>query len=240
MTGSHTMKIEVTDATSLPEWMQGHVKEGNLDLGALPAPEDVTGLKTALVKERENAAAYSKFGKPDEIAAKISDLEEKAKGTGKGAEDAQAKLDAMKTDYEAKLTERDSRFQSLMTQRTQSDLKAELAKAGVVPEGLDMLATFASQRIQFHDDGTLKVLSVDGKPMIGSGADHGATLSDLAKELAGSMPYLVKDAVTGGGGKPPNSNGGKPNQPTATRSAFDAMSHPERADFSKSGGKVTD
>tara|TARA_R110002020_G_scaffold95937_10_gene230119 strand:+ start:2645 stop:3349 length:705 start_codon:yes stop_codon:yes gene_type:complete len=234
------MKIEVSDATALPEWLQSHVSEGHLDLAAVPAPEDVTGLKTALVKERENAAAYSKFGKPDEIAAKIADLEEKAKGTGKGAEDAQAKLDAMKGDYEAKLSERDQRFQKLMTQRAQSDLKAELAKAGVVPEGLDMLATFAAQRIQFHDDGTPKVLSADGKPMIGSGADHGATLSDLAKELAGSMPYLVKDAGTGGSGKQPGSSGGKPQAKTMTRAAFDALDAGAKQSAMRDGTTLTD
>lgn len=238
------MKIELTDITELPEGLKGALEsEGDkhaLDLSKLMPAEDLTGLKTALVKERENAAAYSKFGKPDEIAAKIADLEEKAKGTGKGAEDAQAKLDAMKNDYETKLTGANERFQKLVAQRTQSDLKAELAKAGVVPEGLDMLATFAAQRIQFHDDGTPKVLSADGNPMIGSGPDHGATLSDLAAELAKSMPYLVKDAAKGGGGKPPNSNGGKPDAPTVTRSQWDQMSHVDRAAHSKSGGKVTD
>ena len=238
------MKIELSDITELPEGLKGALEsEGDkhaLDLTKLMPAEDLTGLKTALVKERENAAAYSKFGKPDEIAAKIADLEEKAKGTGKGAEDAQAKLDAMKNDYETKLTGANERFQKLVAQRTQSDLKAELAKAGVVPEGLDMLATFAAQRIQFHDDGSPKVLSADGKPMIGSGPDHGATLSDLAAELAKSMPYLVKDAAKGGGGKPPNSNGGKPEQKTVTRAEWDQMSHIDRAAHSKSGGKVID
>jgi hypothetical protein len=238
------MKIELSDITELPEGLKTALEsEGDkhaLDLSKLMPAEDLTGLKTALVKERENAAAYSKFGKPDEIAAKIADLEEKAKGTGKGAEDAQAKLDAMKNDYETKLTGAQQRFQALVQQRTQSDLKAELAKAGVVPEGLDMLATFAAQRIQYHEDGTPKVLSPDGKPMIGSGPDHGATLSDLAAELAKSMPYLVKDAAKGGGGKPPNSNGGKPDAPNVTRAQWDQMSHVDRAAHSKSGGKVTD
>lgn len=234
------MEIEVTDATGLPEWLQSHVADGKLDLAKVPAPEDVNGLKTALQKERENAGAYAKFGKPDEIAAKIAALEEKAKGTGKGSEDAQAKLDAMKSDYEAKIAERDGRFQNLMTDRAKSDLKAELAKAGVVPEGLDMLATFAAQRIRFNDDGSPKVVTADGKPMIGSGADHGATLSDLAKELAGSMPYLVKDGGAGGSGKQPGSSGGTPEGKTVTRAQWDAMPHSDRAAHSKSGGKVID
>lgn len=205
------MKIKIEDASGVPEALRGLVTDGELDLSQLMPTEDLTGLKTALVKEREAAGAYSKFGKPDEIAARIATLEEAASKGGKGGEEAQAKLDAMKAEYEAKLGERDSRFSKLLTERTQSDLKAELAKAGVVPEGLDMLATFAAQRIKFNDDGSVKVLSPEGKPMIGSGADHGATLTDLAKELAGSMPYLVKDGGAGGSGKQPGSNGGTPN-----------------------------
>jgi len=238
------MEIELSDVSGLPDALKPLASQAGdkfkLDLSKLMPAEDLTGLKTALVKERDNAGAYAKLGKPDEIAAKLADLEAKALNGGKGGEEAQAKLDQMKADYEGKLTESNSRFSKLLADRARSDLKAELAKAGVVPEGLDMLAAFAAQRIQFHDDGTPKVLSPEGKPMIGSGADHGATLADLAKELAGSMPYLVKDGGTGGSGKQPGSNGRTPTRKTVTRAQFDAMSHSERAAHSKSGGKVTD
>jgi hypothetical protein len=232
------MEIEVSDATALPQWLQPHVAGGKLNLAAIPAPEDVSGLKTALQKERENAQAWAKLGdKPDAVAKRIADLEKAAQGTGKGAEEAQAKLDAMKADYDGKLSERDKRFRTVLEKKAVSDLKAELAQAGVVPEGLDLLAAFGKQRIQFTDDGDVKVTTDDGKPMIGSGADHGATLGDLAKELAGKIPHLVADKGNGGSGKQPNS-GGKPEQKTVTRSQFDAMSQSERAEFSKSGGKV--
>ncbi len=234
------MKIKIEDASGVPEALRALVTDGELDLSQLMPTEDLTGLKTALVKEREAAGAYSKFGKPEEIAARIATLEEAASKGGKGGEEAQAKLDAMKAEYEAKLGERDSRFSKLLTERTQSDLKAELAKAGVVPEGLDMLATFAAQRIKFNDDGSVKVLSPEGKPMIGSGADHGATLTDLAKELAGSMPYLVKDSGAGGSGKQPGSNGGTPAQKTMKRAAFDALDAAAKQDAMRAGTTLTD
>lgn len=233
------MEIEISDASGLPEWLQSHVAEGKLDLTKLPQPEDVSGLKSALQKERENVATYSKLGKPDEIAAKIADLEEKAKGTGKGAEDAQAKLDALKNDYEGKLTAANDRIGKMMQANASASLKAELAKAGFIPEAIDDIAATAMTRLQFNEDGSPKVLTSDGKPMIGSGADHGATLADLAKELAEAKPYAVRDQGKGGGGKQPGSNGGTP-QKTVTRAQFDAMSHTERATFSKDGGKVTD
>jgi hypothetical protein len=235
------MEITIEDPSGLPEWMQGHVADGKLDLTKIPQPEDVSGLKSALQKERENAAAWSKLGgKPEDVAAKIADLEKKAQGTGKGAEEAQAKLDAMAQEYEGKLTESEKRFRSVLERQAVSDLKAELAKAGVVPEGLDLMAAYARQRIEFSDDGTVKVLTADGKPMIGSGADHGATLSDLATELAKSIPHLVADKGAGGSGKQPGSNGGKPEPKTVTRAEWDKMNHAERTEFSKSGGKVVD
>ena len=170
----------------------------------------------------------------------MADLAEKAQGTGKGAEDAQAKLDAIKAEYDGKLGERDQKIQKMMQANAQASLKAELAKAGFIPEAIDDIAATAISRLEYNDDGSPKVLTSDGKPMIGSGADHGATLADLAKELAASKPYAVRDAGTGGSGKQPGSNGGTPAQKTVARSRFDAMSHAERAEFSKSGGKVTD
>jgi hypothetical protein len=234
------MKIEVSDATKLPEWLQGHVADGHLDLGALAAPEDVAGLKTALSKERGNAAAYSKYGTPADIDAKIAELTDKAKGTGKGADDAQAKLDAMAADYEGKLTGANDRISKMMQRGASSDLKAELAKAGFKPSVIDKMAQFNMDRIQFHEDGSAKIMTSDGKPMIGSGADHGATLADLAKELAADDDNsdFVLAAGKGGGGKPPASTGGTPDKPTVTRAQFDAMSQSERANHSKSGGGI--
>ena len=234
------MKIEVTDATTLPAWLQGHVSNGSLDLGALSAPEDVTGLKTALSKERGNAAAYSKYGTPDEIEARFADLTEKARGSGKGSEDAQAKLDAMKADYEGKLTGATDRISKMMQRGAASDLKAELAKAGFIAESIDDIASSAMMRLKFTEDGSAQVMTLDGKPMIGSGADHGATLADLAKELAASKSYAVRDAGKGGGGKPAGSQGGTPDKPTVTWSEFSGMSQPDRMAFSKSGGSVKD
>ena len=235
------MKIEVSDATGLPEWLQSHVSEGHLDLAAIPAPEDVSGLKSALQKEREAVRAWSKLGDaPDAVQARMADLEKQARGSGKGAEEAQAKLDALKAEYEGKLTGAQERIQKMMQANAAASLKAELAKAGFIPEAIDDIAATALGRLEYHEDGTPKVLTSDGKPMIGSGADHGATLADLAKELAAAKPYAVRDAGKSGGGKPPGSNGGTPDRKTVTRAQFDGMSHTERAEFSKSGGKVTD
>lgn len=237
------MQINLETIDGLPETLKSAVTESEgkhtLDLSRLMPAEDLSGLKTALSRERENNSAYSKFGKPDEIEARFADLTEKAKGSGKGAEDAQAKLDAMAADYEAKLGDRDQRITSMMQRNATAELKAELAKAGFIAEAIDDIAATALGRLNFNEDGTPKVLTSDGKPMIGNGADHGATLADLAKELAEAKPYAVRDQGTGGGGKPPQ-NGGTPPAKTVTRAQWDQMGHTDRAAHSKSGGKVVD
>lgn len=208
------MKITIDDLSGLPEGLKSVVEaEGDkhaLDLSKLMVAEDLTGLKSALQKERENARAWEKFGKPDDLEAKLSDLEKKAQGTGKAAEDAQAKIDAIKAEYEGKLSDKDKRIEAMMKANASASLKAELAKAGFIPDAIDMMATSAMGRLEFNEDGTPKVLTSDGKPMIGSGADHGATLADLAKELAEATPFAVRDGGKGGGGKQPGSQSGTP------------------------------
>jgi len=238
------MQIELSDVSGLPEALKPIVAtvdgKTTLDLSKLMPAEDLTGLKTALLRERENAGAYAKFGKPDEIAAKIADLEAKAAKGGKGGEEAQAKLDAMAKESADKIGALEAKYNGVLARTAQAELKAALAGVGFIPEALDDVTISAMARIRFNDDGSVKVVTTDGKPMIGSGADHGATLADLAKELAAAKPYAVRDAGAGGGGKPPGQGGGKPGQTTVTRAQWDAMDHGARAAHSKSGGKVID
>lgn len=239
------MKIELTDISGLPEGLKAAVETADdkhsLDLSKVMMAEDLTGLKTALQKERENASAYSKFGKPADIEAKLADLAKQAEKGGKTGEDAQAKIDQITAQYEEKLGGANERLTKMMQRTARSDLKAELAKAGFIPEAIEDIASASMGRIQFNDDGSPKVLTSDGKPMIGSGSDHGATLADLAKELAESKSYAVRDAGKGGGGKPPQDGDGKSSQKTTvTRKAWDEMSTLERSAHVKNGGTVID
>jgi hypothetical protein len=238
------MKIELSDISGLPEGLKAVVEtEGDkstLDLSKVMPMEDLTGLKNTVVNLRSQVDEWKKLGDvPDAVSKRIADLEDKAAKGGKGGEEAQAKLDALKSEYEGKLTGANDRIAKMMTANAASSLKAELAKAGFIPEAIDDIAATALGRVQFNDDGSPKVLTADGKPMIGSGADHGATLTDLAKELAQSKPYAVRDEGKGGGGKPPQ-NGGKPSEKTVTRAQWNDMSHSDRAAHSKDGGKVVD
>lgn len=213
------MKITLDDVSGLPEALKSLVTETDgkkeLDLSQLAPVSELERFKgKALVAEQEAIdrrkalQEWKALGEsPDAVKAAI----EAAKKGGKGDEDHEKIVSQMKADYEAKLTDAQNRIAQTWQRQAASDLKAELAKVGVVPEGLDLLAGFAQSRIQFNEDGTPKVLARDGsQPMIGSGANGGATLEDLAKELAGSIPHLVADKGAGGSGKQPGSNGGKP------------------------------
>lgn len=184
-----------------------------LDVEGVEPVESIQGLKSALAKERDAVNTYKKFGSPDEIADRIAALEakqQKRKDDGKKPDaDADALIDQLKADYEAKLADANGRFSRLLQRQASDALKAELAKAGVVPEGLDLLAVYGQGRIKIDDNGNVRVTTADGKPMLGSGADHHATLADLAAELAVQVPHLVADKGKPGGGTP-GKNGGTP------------------------------
>lgn len=237
------MEIELPDISALPEALKPLVTsaegKNKLDLTKLMPVEDLTGLKTALQTERANAGAYAKLGKPDEVAKKIADLQALVDKGGKGSEDAQAKLDAMTAQHKADLSDRDTRLTALMRDNASEKLRVELAKAGFIAEAIDDIAATAMSRLQFGDDGKPKVMTTDGKPMIGSGADHGATLADLAKELAASKPYAVQDGGKGGSGKQPGSGGGAGGK-SMTRAAFDALDPAGKAAAMKDGTTLTD
>lgn len=239
------MEITLDSADGVPAGIKSLVSEADgkftLDLTKLAPSSELEKFKgKALTAEQEAIDRRKALEGWKALGESPDAVKQALAAKGKPDADQEAIIEQMKADHAAKLADKDSALQNLMRSNATESLKAELAKAGVVPEGIDLLAGFASPRIQFNEDGTAKVLSDDGKtPMIGSGPNGGATLADLAGKLAETIPHLVKDGGKGGGGKPPN-EGGKPATKTVTRSQFDAMSHVERAAHSKDGGKVVD
>jgi len=158
----------------------------------------------------------------------------------KGAAEHEAIVAELKAGHATELTGRDETITDLRRGNTGSELKAELAKAGVKPDYVDMLAGFAKGRIKYHDDGSVKILADDmTKRMVGLAPDGGATIADLAESLAKGVPDLVSANRRSGSGKPPLDGGGKPDpKKTATRAEFDEMSHSDRSTFANEGGKV--
>jgi hypothetical protein len=165
--------------------------------------------KDEAIQKRLKEKEWKALGEsPDAVRALMSD----AKKGGAGAEDAQARLDAMAASHQAEIKDRDTRLDAMVKRSAGAEFKAELSKAGFMA-GIDMVADYNMQkRIQVTDDGTIKVLTLDGKAMHGNGPDHGATLADLAQELAASedMQNFVRNNGMGGGAKPAGSQGGTP------------------------------
>lgn len=234
------MEIELSDISGLPDAHKALVVEADgkfkLDLLKLAPASEVEAFKAKAltaqgeaIDRRKALKAWEALGAtPDEVQAKLA----------KGADPAI--IDQMRAQFAEKESGFSAKLSKIMGERAVSDLKAELARNGVVPEGLDILANFGSSRIKFDDDGNIRVMAADGvTPMVGAGANGGATLADLAKQLAGSIPHLVKDAGAGGGGKPPGSGGGTGGK-SMTRAAFDALDPAGKAAAMKDGTTLTD
>ena len=238
------MKLELPTTDGLPEHLTGSVIEEDgktyIDLGGLHTADEINGLKTALGTERDAQKTYRKLGKPDELKQRLeqyeADLAEARKG-GKDTEALQARHDAtlnqLKERHTQEVAELTGQIDTMRRNTVNAQLKAELAKVGVVENGLDVLTTMASPRIQFEDDGALRILKSDGTP------DYTATLDGLAKELAEGLPELVRDAGTPGGGTPPN--GGTPRtSKTMSRAEWRKLPSAQRSKFVNDGGKLTD
>src|SRR5574343_919779 len=185
------MEIELSDVSGLPEALKPLAQEADgkfkLNLaGLVPASEleafkgkAVTAQQEAIDRRKELQAWKALGQSPDEIQAKLS----------KGADPAI--VEQMRQQHAAEIAARDGKLSQVLSKVAMAELKAELSKAGVVPEGLDLLASFAAPRIQFDEEGNPRVMGPDGKsPMVGSAGNGGATLADLAKQLAASIPHL--------------------------------------------------
>ena len=163
----------------------------------------------------------------------------KAGGKGKSSEEQEAIIAQIKSDAQKQLDEANQKYTGVLMQGAIAETKAALQEAGFPAKVAEMLAKTSTDRLKLDDGDKVRIMGDNGNPLAGSGGDGYATYGDLAKELAAAMPELLADKGKGGGGKPPASNatnGAK----TVTRSQFDTMSHKDRADFSKAGGKVVD
>lgn len=240
------MKIQIDDVSGLPDALKTLVvTEGEtttLDLTQVASAEELNKFKSKAIKaegeaidRRKALEAWKALGEtPDAVKAL---LEAKPKGDP----NHDAIVARMKEEHAAELAGRDEKFNALTRKNAQAEVKAELAKAGFVPEALDVFSASAMARIKYDDAGAPQVLTADlSGPMVGNGSNGGATIADLAADLAKASPFAVKADLKGGGGTSQNGQGGKPGAKTVSRAAFDGMSHAERAEFSKGGGKVVD
>lgn len=186
-------------------------------------------------RRRKAVEKWEKLGKTPE------EVQERIESAGKGDADHEKIVNDLKSQHDAERAEDRKTLDRVVRDSAVKDLKVALAEANVVPEGLDILGSFGSQRIKVETDGKIRIMSTEGEtPMAGSGKDGYATVADLAKELAAATPHLVKADAAGGGGKAPASGSGKQPEKTITRAEFDQLSPTQQRETALSGVTVVD
>lgn len=190
---------------------------------------EVGGLKTKvneLIAETKKLKRGADI-KPEDLQA----AEDRAEKAEQALADANKQVKTLAAD-------RDKAVKALETEQgftkgllIENGLKTALIENGVKDE--DFIKTLADS---FSKGASIAVEGDQRKAMLGD-----KPLADAIKEWAGSDAGKKFVAAPGnGGGGAPGGAGGTAAAKTITRPQFDAMSHPERATFSKDGGKVVD
>lgn len=238
------MKITIDSVDALPEALRSLVetKDGKstLDLSVLSPTSTLNEVKTKLVtatsdvdRAKADLAAFRSLGfgaTPDEIKNHVQ-------GLAKTAPEHEAVIRSLKEAHEREKNSLQEQLSSVRTSWALADVKAALSAAGVVPEGVDLIAERHRNRISFSDEGQVRFLQKDeSTPMIGSGNDGFARVDDFAQELAKSYPTLIADKGKGGGGTPPNGSSKSEGPSTKmSREEFNKLPPAQRADAMEKG-----
>lgn len=213
----------------------------------IPASE-VAGLKSALIKERENVKKAGRIFEelgitPDEVKELVAarKQQEQANAEKRGEyekilkrqqEEAAKEIEQ----YKAQASQAMAAYQAGVVQ---TQLMQELVSAGATQEAIKLLPTILQNRTKLDTvDGSLsvRVLDANGEVMVTAKGEAG--IADLVQEAIKEYPGLFKAPVKSGSGKQPGSVAGSASSKTVTRSRFDQMSQFERAQFARDGGKV--
>jgi hypothetical protein len=158
----------------------------------------------------------------DKLQNKIDELENNLTASQKTIKDQQKAFEQTKAALDS-----ESGFTSKLL--LDNGLTDALVKAGVATPFLPAVKAMLSSQAKIAIDGDTR------KAVIGD-----KDLSTFVTEWATSddgKHYIAAPQNNGGGA---SGGSGSTGQQVVNRSTFDNMSHPERASFAKSGGKVTD
>lgn len=206
----------------------------------LTSPEAKEAIKAAVEEATAGLAAKNK-----ELLAEVKEARKSRTIDPKEIEDRDNEIEVLKSQLgEAQktvklaTTEADKAKKALegaegFTQKLLVDngLTDALTKAGVTnPVHLKAAKSMLAGQVAIVADGDNRMAKIGDK-------DLAAAIGEWAKGDEGKF-FVAATQNNGGGANGSNSSGG--NSKTVDRSEFDAMSHVERAAFSKSGGTVTD
>ena len=243
------LKAIVDNLDSVPEGARSFYeqKDGKFAL-KVEGLEDVSGLKSALEKEREaakTAKAFKELGlSPEEIrelkAAREKADEDKAKAAGEW-DKLREKLSGQHAAELKKLQDQIAALeQSERGAVVKTGLMSALAEAGATEEGLSLLPDILQGRAKMENDNgkrVVKILDADGSPMLVKGRD--ATFADLVAAASEKYPSLFKATTKPGSGTQPGGNGaGRATGKEVKAGELDAMAPREKAAFFKANPNV--
>lgn len=160
-------------------------------------------------RRKTNERVVSKLGLEDAggLDDAIDALLSKRDTGGKVNADQEAVIAQIKQAHETELNGVKSQVRGMQTAIARATFQAELSAAGFPAKAAEMFAAANMTRVNIDDSGKTVIMSENGNPLAGSGADGFATFGDLSQELAAAMPEFLVDKGKGGGGKAPASGG---------------------------------
>lgn len=223
----------VDSIDSIPQPLREHYaeKDGKFYLGVTPvngyALEDVTGLKTALGKERSGREALEKASlkfkdiDPDAARDAIAKLAELSEIDPKKEADklAQTKFDGLKTQLEGKhageIKAREERIAKLA--KNVSSLLIDSAATAALAEAkgsVDLLLPHirAASRVKEGDDGfSVEIVGADGNARISTAAGNTGpmTIKELIAEMKSSEAFGRAFEASGASGSGAQGGGGR-------------------------------
>lgn len=250
-----TLEYKVDNTEGMDEAIAKlYKKEGDgfvLDVSGVSSAEETATIKQKLVEAQQDLKDERKKGADDRSEAerrrkandRLKAELEAAKSGAEGGEELKRVQDEHATVLAAKEEEIKNLSSTLMTlHKGQADatFDSELLKAGFSDQIVSDIRSGAGGRYVIDDNGKVSILTADGKPMAGSGADNLATFTDLAAELAAAKPDFLVDKGKGGASTSPAGGKTTNTTKTITRADYEKLPLGERGSVLKDGVTVVD
>lgn len=246
------LKTVVDDISAVPEAYRPQYKADGgkyvLQEIDIPDPVDVDGLvkkRDELLREKKALEARYAGIDPDEYQRLLKQKEQdnRAKLENKGAWEALEQQ--LKDRHEAEIKNREERIGSLTHALEESLIDAEASAAIATARGsAALLLPHVKKQVKvFEEDGRFvaKVVDSNGNPRIGDAKGSPMTIKQLIEEMKFNEIFgrAFEASYARGSGAP--AHGGKSRVvPTITRSQYNEMTPPERAEYFRNKGVVID
>ena len=224
-------------------------KDGKFNLD-VTGGEDVTGLKSALEKERLNGRTLTKTVKDlqtkfkgidanlvrDMLSQADNDAEVKLIAEGKIQQVLEARLAKHQKDTDDKLAGKDETINSLKSKALENIFRAAAVKAGAHKSAIDDIILRGGNTFSLDGDNKAVQLGTDDQPVLGKDGKTNFSPSEWLEGMKSTSPHWFPVGNSGGDS---HGDGDGQTGKTMTRADFDALGHVAKNKFMKDGGKIT-